>query len=186
MTRADIPLRTISRGIDAWLRGVAHFFSWTLLLLVLAVCLDVATRKIGWQVPGLGSTRLQELEWHLQAILFCAWIGYAYTRDAHIRVDVVTSGLSHRTKCKIEIAGCLLLALPYLLVALPYAHSFMMVSFYQGEGSPNSSGLPYRWIIKAALYAAFWGLMLANISVLLKNIAMLVSGDDETGQAANA
>ena len=186
MTLARSPLMTISRWIDAWLRAVAHVFSWTLLVLVFVVCLDVVTRKIGLQVPGLGSTRLQELEWHLQAILFCAWIGYAYTRDAHIRVDVLTSGLSHRTKCIIEIAGCILLAFPYLLVALPYAHQFMMVSFHQGEGSPNSTGLPYRWIIKAALYAAFWGLMLANISVLLKNIAMLVSGDAEAERAANA
>ncbi|MGE0585111.1 MAG: TRAP transporter small permease subunit [Flavobacteriaceae bacterium] len=176
----------ISRWIDAWLRAVAHFFSWTLLALVFVVCLDVVTRKIGWQVPALGSTRLQELEWHLQAILFCAWIGYAYTRDAHIRVDVLTSGLSHRTKCKIEIAGCLLLALPYLLVALPYAHQFMMVSFHQGEGSPNSTGLPYRWIVKAALYAAFWGLMLANISVLLKNVALLRTGDTATRETADA
>jgi len=47
-------------------------------------------------VRGFGSTRIGELEWHLHAAIFSFWLGFAYIRNAHVRIDVVTSHLLPR------------------------------------------------------------------------------------------
>ena len=63
--------------------------------------------------------------------------------------------------------------LPYLLVALPFAHAFFLDSFFQNEGSPAPNGLPMRWVIKGFLYFAFWSVFFAVISVLCRRIVFL-------------
>ena len=166
-------LTRISDGIDAVLRTIAHIFAWAFVANIVVICFDVITRKFGFQLPHLGSTRLQELEWHLHGALFCSWLGYAYVRNAHVRIDIVTSNLSARRRAWLEVFGCLVFALPYVLIALPYAHQFFMVSFLQNEMSETPNGLPHRWIVKGALYLSFWGILLAVISVLLRQVAFL-------------
>jgi Tripartite ATP-independent periplasmic transporter, DctM component len=59
-------------------------------------------------------TKLQELEWHFHAAIFSLWMGFGYTINAHPRVDSFTESLTLRRKAWIELAGCLLLALPYM------------------------------------------------------------------------
>ena len=173
-------LLTISSTIDAFLRAVAFTFGWTFLALVTVIVFDVITRKFGFQLSilgvDLGSTRLQEIEWHLHAVLFLTWIGYAYVRNAHVRIDVFTAGLSARRQAWLELIGCIIFALPYLLVALPYAFNFFMMSFWQNEGSPTPNGLPYRWVIKGFLFFGFATVLLAVISVALRRIVFLFGG----------
>lgn len=180
-------LLSISKTIDAILRAIALTFGWLFLALVLVIVFDVITRKFGFQLKlfglDLGSTRLQELEWHLHAILFLTWIGYAYIRNAHVRIDVFTAGLSPRTSAWLELIGCALFALPYLLVALPYAHGFFVTSFFQGEGSPTPNGLPARWFVKGFLYFGFAGVLLAVISVAFRRIVFLF-GDPDVAEKA--
>jgi len=166
-------LLAVSDRIDAILRTIAHACAWCFVLLTIVICFDVLSRKFGFQIPNLGSTRLQELEWHLHSILFCSWLGFTYVRNGHVRIDVFTSHLSLRRVAQLELFGCLVFALPYVLVALPYAHSFFLTSFLQGESSEAPNGLPARWVIKLVLYLAFWGVLLAVISVALRRIVFL-------------
>ena len=166
-------LVAIANGIDAFLAVVAEMFSWAYIALIVVICADVITRKFGFQFPEFGSTRLQELEWHLHAILFCTWLGFAYVRDVHVRIDVFTARLDPRTRAWIELSGCLVLALPYVFIALPYAHDFFMVSFLQNESSDAPNGLAFRWIVKGFLYFAFWSVLLAVISVAIRQVAFL-------------
>jgi TRAP-type mannitol/chloroaromatic compound transport system permease small subunit len=178
-------LLAVSDRIDAILHAVAMFFAWSFILCITAICFDVVSRKLGFQIPEFGSTRLQELEWHLHAVLFCTWLGYAYVRDAHVRIDVATINMSERRKAWLELAGCAIFAAPYLYVALPYAHDFFVVSFLQNESSDAPNGLAYRWIIKGFLYLSFWGVLLAVVSVALRRIVFLF-GDRDTAAGALA
>jgi TRAP-type mannitol/chloroaromatic compound transport system permease small subunit len=170
-------LIAVANRIDAFLRGIAEMFSWTFVALIVVICGDVVTRKFGFQLPELGSTRLQELEWHLHAILFCTWIGFAYVRNVHVRIDVLTSRLDARTRAWIELAGCVLLAGPYVFVALPYAHNFFMVSYLQNEMSDAPNGLAFRWVVKGFLYFAFVSVLLAVVSVAIRQVTFLFGRD---------
>lgn len=180
-------LLTISKTIDAILRAIAVTFGWMFLALVIVIVFDVITRKFGFQLSilgvDLGSTRLQELEWHLHAVLFLTWIGYAYVRNSHVRIDVFTAGLSARKAAWLELIGCAVFALPYLLVALPYAQDFFLTAFVQGESSATPNGLPHRWIVKGFLYLCFITVLLAVISVALRRIVFLF-GDPQVAEEA--
>lgn len=191
----------ISRAIDAFLRTLASIGAWFFLACIATICIDVLTRN-GIEIPlgfttltllkpfqlnlfgiDLGSTRLQELQWHFHAFLFLSWLGYAYVRNAHVRIDVATAGMSARKQAWMEVIGIFVFALPYLVVGLWFSHAFFTTSYFQNESSSAPNGLPMRWIVKFMLYVGFWTVFLAVISVLFRRIVFLF-GTAEQAEAA--
>jgi TRAP-type mannitol/chloroaromatic compound transport system permease small subunit len=180
-------LLAISIAIDAVLELVARIFGWCFLLLAFVICFDVVTRKFGFQLDlagtDLGSTRLQELEWHLHAALFLTWIGFCYVRNAHVRIDVFTGGLSDRKQAWLEMLGCVIFALPYVIVALPYAWDFFADAYRQGESSSAPNGLPARYVIKFFLWFGFASILAAVISVFIRRVVFLFGSPDDAAAA---
>ncbi len=177
------PLLRFANFVENILKHIAHTGAWALIACIIFITFDVISRKVGFQIPGLGSTPLQELEWHCHAILFCTWLGYAYIKNAHVRIDVFTGHLPARNKIWLELICCAAIALPYLVVALPYAHDFFMVSYMQGESSENSNGLPYRWISKGFLYMAFVTVQLAVLAVMARCVVALYGTPQQAAEA---
>lgn len=163
-------LLALTRAIDRVLARIAHASGWLFLVTSAVICFDVVTRKIGFQLPSMGSTRLQELEWHLAAVLFLGWIGYGVVRNAHVRIDVFTAALPQRTKDRIDLIGGLVFAIPYCLIVMPYAIDFFLVSLGQNEYSDAPTGLPARYVIKGFLAAGIFLLLLAAISFTLRKV----------------
>ncbi len=149
----------------------------------IAICLDVVTRKFGFQIPHLGSTRLQELEWQLHMALFMLWIGAAYVRNAHVRIDLAVSRCTPRTRAWIELVCLLVFALPYCLVLLNYGADFAWKAWVTGEGSESATGLPWRWIPKAIMEFGLFLLLVAITAVLARLIVFLFGPDSLRGQA---
>jgi TRAP-type mannitol/chloroaromatic compound transport system permease small subunit len=177
-------LLALSQGIDRGLEAAARATGWLFLVLIGLIFFDVVTRKAGFQLPLLGSTRLQELEWHMHAILFLGWIGYCYVRNAHVRIDVLIAGLSPRAQAWLELFGIFVFAAPYCLVAIYYSYGFFETSFIQNEASDAPNGLPYRWIVKFFLFAALVGVLLAVASTLFRKLIFLF-GPPDLARAAN-
>ena len=166
-------LLKIADAIEVVLRRIADAGAWAFIACIAVITIDVVTRKFGFQLPQLGSTRLQELEWHLHTVLFCTWLGYAYIRNAHIRIDVFIGGLSPRGRLWLELGCCIVFALPYLLIATPYAQEFFLVSFRQGESSDAPTGLPSRWVVKGFLYLGFLTVFAAVLAVMARCVVAL-------------
>jgi TRAP-type mannitol/chloroaromatic compound transport system permease small subunit len=170
-------LLSFSKAVDAILGAIARTFGWLFLAMVVVICFDVVTRKFGFQLVlfgvNLGSTRLQELEWHLHSFLFLTWIGFCYVRNAHVRIDVFTSGMPPRKLAWLELLGCLIFALPYLWVALPHSWHFFTQSYFQNEASSAPNGLPWRWIVKFFLFFGFASMVAAVASVAARRIVFL-------------
>lgn len=159
--------------VDAVLASIARLIGWLFLALVAIICFDIVTRKVGYQLPGFGSTPIQELEWHLHGVLFMGWLGYAYVRNVHVRIDVFTSHRPARTQAMIEVLGILVFAIPYCIVATYFSWEFAHTSWIQNESSDAPNGLPHRWIIKFCLFAGLVLLDLAVLSVLVRRIGVL-------------
>ncbi|MBX9596582.1 MAG: TRAP transporter small permease subunit [Roseomonas sp.] len=166
-------LLAISDAIDRLLALIAGLIGWLFLVLVAVICFDIITRKVGYQLPGFGSTPIQELEWHLHGLLFMGWLGYAYVRNVHVRIDVFTGHRPERTQAKIEVIGILIFAIPYCLVAVWFAYIFAQTSFLQNESSDAPNGLPHRWILKSALFISLVLLLLSVISVLFRRLGVI-------------
>jgi TRAP-type mannitol/chloroaromatic compound transport system permease small subunit len=174
------PLRREARSMDALLKlseGLRRLLEWTALasgwLLVVMACVttfDVVARKFGAQLPY---TKLQELEWHFHAVIFSLWMGYCYTINAHPRVDSFTVGLTSRSKAWIELACCLVLALPYTALVAYYSLEYVAASYWLGEQSDSTVGLTHRWIIKGIYSAGLWLVVLGILSVLFRLVVFL-------------
>ena len=122
---------------------------------------------------SVGHIELEEIQWHIYSFGFLLGLSYAYQADSHIRVDVLHERWSPRTQAWVELYGTLLFLLPFVAVILIFSFPFVSTSFELGEISQSPGGLPYRWLVKAALPAGFLLLLLAVVSRLSRVCAVL-------------
>jgi len=162
-----------SQAIAAALASFAMAVGWLFLVCTAVIVFDVLSRKFGFQIPGLGSTRLQELEWHLHTALFSFWLGVGYIRNTHVRIDVALTKASPRTHAWIELFGCLVFAIPYCLIAIYFSLDFAWISFVDNEHSASANGLPYRWIPKGFLLLGLVLLLAGVLSVFMRVVVYL-------------
>ena len=87
-------LLAISNYIDRLLTVVGRLAAWAGVVLVTVTVFDVITRRFF----VLGSTKLQEFEWHAHTILFMFLLGYAYIKDTHVRIDLIRERLGERAQ----------------------------------------------------------------------------------------
>ena len=163
-------LLKLSELLRRLLEWIALTSGWLLVVMACVTTFDVLARKAGLQLPF---TKLQELEWHFHAAIFSLWMGYCYTINAHPRVDSFTENLSYRQRAWIELAGCLVLALPYVALVSYYSLDFVARSYALGEQSDSTVGLTHRWIIKGIYAAGLWLVVLGILSVLLRVVVFL-------------
>lgn len=135
-----------------------------LLLLLLNVFHDVIMRHLFNDV----SIGMQELEWHLYATVFLLGISYTLSQDGHVRVDLFYSQLSARYQAMVDIAGTLLLLIPFALLIAWFGVGFAIDSFQLGEGSGDPGGLPHRWIIKSMIPLSFLLVVISGIGFMLR------------------
>ena len=166
-------LLAISNAIVHVLERIALTAGWLLIVLMTVTCVDVLCRKLSIPIPY---TKFQEMEWHLHAAIFALWMGYCYAINAHPRVDSYTEALPFRVRAWIELAGCLLFALPYMTVIVYFGLDFLIISYWQGEGSENVAGLHHRWIIKGVFVFGLVLVLAAIVSVILRLIVYLFGG----------
>lgn len=117
-----------------------------------------------------GSIALQELEWHLFAIVFLFGIAYALKEDGHVRVDILYDHFSPRWKAVVNIGGALLLLLPLSLLIIEGSVWYVHEAFTSGEISGDPGGLTHRWLIKLVIPASFIFLVVSAIGFVLHNI----------------
>ena len=159
----------ISVFLDRLITRVGKLAAWTSLPLIAVIMLDVITRRF----LVLGSTRLQEFEWHIHAVLFSFCLGFAYVKDAHVRIELVRERLSQRKQWWIELFGILLFLIPYCAIVLYFGFDWWHRSWIVNEASDSATGLPFRWVIKMALPLGFIFLLLSGVTVLLRKIVEL-------------
>ncbi len=163
-------LLKLSEGLRRVLEWIAVISGWLLVIMACVTTFDVVARKFGVPLPY---TKLQELEWHFHAAIFSLWMGYCYTINAHPRVDTFTEQMTYRSRAWVELAGCLLLALPYMALVAYYSLDFVASSYRLGEQSDSTVGLTHRWIIKGVYAAGLWLVVFGIVSVLLRVVVFL-------------
>jgi TRAP-type mannitol/chloroaromatic compound transport system permease small subunit len=160
--------------VDRFILRIGRLLAWANGLLVLVIVLQV-TLRYGF---GRGMVALEELEWHLYSVAFMFGLSYAVVTDAHVRVDLVSSFLSRRTREWIEILGIVFLLLPFIAVVIIFGLEFLQSSWVRNERSLAPMGLPYRWAIKAVIPASFAFFAAAALSRLYKAVAFLREKSD--------
>jgi TRAP-type mannitol/chloroaromatic compound transport system permease small subunit len=178
-------LLAASDVINAVLDRIAMAVGWLFLVTTAVIVFDVLSRKFGFQLSGMGSTRLQELEWHLHTAIFSFWLGIGYIKNSHVRIDIALSKAAPRTRAIMELLGCLVFAIPYCLIAIYFSLDFTWISFVDGESSASANGLPYRWIPKSFISLGLILLLVGVLSVLMRVIVYLYGPQPLREQAAS-
>ncbi|MAD11435.1 MAG: C4-dicarboxylate ABC transporter permease [Flavobacteriaceae bacterium] len=163
-------LLNISSKLENILVGVGKLGAWLSLPLIAIIMFDIISRKFF----VLGSTKLQEMEWHLHAALFLLALGYAYLKNSHVRIEVIREGFSTKLKAILEVIGVVVFILPYTGLIIWFGIDFVSRSYGMNEVSSALTGLSHRWIIKSFVPMGMAFLWLAGISVLLRNISYLI------------
>jgi TRAP-type mannitol/chloroaromatic compound transport system permease small subunit len=162
-------LAKISDKIDQILAGIGKLAAWAGVILIGATIFDVITRRF----LVLGSTKIQEFEWHMHVVLFGLLIGYAYLKDSHVRIDLVRERLNERTQWWLEIIGCLIFLVPYCVLVIYFSYDFTVRAFTSDEISASATGLSHRWIIKAIIPMGFGLLGLAGLATIFRKLVEL-------------
>lgn len=164
---------TLSRWLALPCRWFAALCGMLLLILAAVILYDV----IGRRFFATGSFKLQELEWHLHGAIAVLGFGYAYLKDAHVRIDIFVGKLGERRRVWLELFGILLFLLPFMALLLWFGYDFAERSFLRGETSNGGVGLSHRWIIKSTIPLAALLTILGGLSVALRCIAALARPD---------
>ncbi len=165
-------MNTIIKFIDAFSEWTGRIISWLVMVMVLVIVFDVAMRYL----LQSGSVALQELEWHLFALVFMLGAGYTLKHDAHVRVDIFYQShwMNDVRRAWVNLFGALFLLLPFCILIIVSAWPFVMNSYNVAEGSPDPGGLPFRFLLKAVIPVAFFLLSLQGLALLLTSLRVII------------
>ncbi len=161
-------LLKISRLVD-WLNDrLGHGLMW----LILAAVLISAGNAIVRKAFDTSSNALLEIQWYLFAAVFMLGSGFAFLKNAHVRIDFISNHLSPRTRNLIDIVGIVAFLLPlcYMLVSLSWP--LFENAWKSGEMSQNAGGL-IRWPMYGLIPLGFMLLALQGLSELIKRAAFI-------------
>jgi TRAP-type mannitol/chloroaromatic compound transport system permease small subunit len=157
-----------SRGVDAMNALFGRVADW-LVLSACAISAGNAAMRYGF---SLSSNAWLEVQWYLFAAIVMLGLAYVLQKNAHVRIDFVSSRLRPRTRVWVDIFGIVFFLFPLCYVLIQLSWPMFMHAYESGEMSPHAGGL-IRW---PALILIPIGLALffaQGASELIKRIAFL-------------
>jgi TRAP-type mannitol/chloroaromatic compound transport system permease small subunit len=148
---------------------VGNITAVLMLLMMINVFMDVVLRYFF----NTGSIALQEMEWHLFAVMFLLGISYALNGESHVRVDFIYDSLSKRKKAMINIIGTIVMVIPFALLIVYTSYEFVYDAYDINEISQDPGGLTHRWIIKAMIPLSFIIFILSSFGYIYKNLQIM-------------
>ena len=159
----------LSEGIDR----VNQLFGKLASIMILLSCVVSATNAVLRYGLDMSNNWPLELQWYLFAAAVMLGASYTLKRNEHVRVDLIYSYVSDRTRIWIDLFGLILFLMPAcLLFAWLSWTTLFYPSWHVLEHSLNSGGLP-RYPIKFIVPFGFFMLSLQGLSEIIKRIGML-------------
>jgi len=170
-------LLRLAAGIETVSGLFGRLSAWLVLAMVGVIVYDVVMRYL-FQA---GSVALQELEWHLFALVFLFAGAYTLREDSHVRVDMIyrSRRIGERGRAWIDLIGVLVFLIPFCLLVISAGLPFVENAYQLGEGSPDPGGLPDRWLLKAAIPFAFTLLLLQGVAMAIRCLERLTGRPDQ-------
>jgi TRAP-type mannitol/chloroaromatic compound transport system permease small subunit len=173
-------LLLFSRAVDAINGAIGKLVMW----FILAATLISAGNAISRYAFSKSSNAFLEIQWYLFGAVFLLGGGYAFLRNAHVRIDVVSSRLSARMRNWIDVIGIVVFLLPLCYMMAKMGWPVFERAWQGGEMSSNAGGL-IRWPAYLLIPVGFILLGLQGLSELIKRLNFLFVGGpdplDHTG-----
>lgn len=173
-------LQRIVGFLDGLAELLGRFASVFAPLMLLVTCYVVVTRYL----LNTGSVAVQDLVMYCNALIFTVGAGYTLKHDAHVRVDIFYSQTSPRIKALINLIGTLLLLLPVMVFLLWTCWNYVASAWAIREGSPDTGGLPYVYLLKTLILVMGAVLILQGLAEALRSVLQLLEGRGPATTAA--
>ena len=161
-------LLAFSRSVDAVTIRLGRAVAWLLVAAIVISTVNAIIRK----VFDMSSNAWLEAQWMLFGAVFLLCASWTLQANEHIRIDIVNSTLSKKTRNVIELIGHVFFLLPMAAVMVWTAYPFFVRSFTANEQSFSAGGLP-QWPAKFLVLAGFVVLLIQGVSELIKRIAVM-------------
>jgi len=161
-------LLKISGLIDDLSRRIGQIIIWFVLASVLLSTGNALARKL----LRIGSNAFTEMQWYLYGAVFLLGAGYAFLKNAHVRIDFISSRLSPRARSVIDILGIILFLAPLCLLLIGLSWPLFVNALQSGEMSQSAGGL-IRWPVYLLLPLGIFLLLLQSFSEIIKRLAFL-------------
>ena len=174
-----MPQSTLFRLSTALARvaeSVGNTAAWLALALVLVTFAVVVLRylfQVGW-------IAMQESILYLHASLFLLGAAYTLKKDGHVRVDIFYRGFTARRKALVDLLGSLFLLLPVCSFLLWVSWDYVASAWALREGSPESGGLPFVYLLKTLIPLAALLLILQGVSQALASLGTLCGAEPDS------
>jgi TRAP-type mannitol/chloroaromatic compound transport system permease small subunit len=122
------------------------------------------------------SAFLQFVEWEAFTLLVLLSLGFAYVRNAHVRVDILRDRLRARPRVVIELIGYLVFMLPFGLVVIVTGFEYAADSFETGERAALAFGRPFRWVLKGSIAFGVGLFLIAATVAAIRNVRFIIRG----------
>lgn len=173
-------LKRLARLIEGVTEITGRLGALVLPVLIATVALNV-TLRYGFR---MGMIELEELQWHLNAIVVMFCMAYALKHDAHVRVDIFRYHMGARARATVDLLGVLFLLLPFCIGVIWYGWKGFAFSWRIGEGSPMPSGLPMRYLVRLLLIVGFGLLAAQALALAARSLALLIETEDPADRNA--
>ncbi len=158
----------ITKVIDNVSDVAGYIAKW----LVLLACLVSAGNAIVRYLISYSSNGLLEIQWYMFGGIVLLGAAQTLRLNEHVRVDLMYSAVSDRTRLWIDIVGITIFLLPVMTFLVYLTWPFFANSFRSSEVSMNAGGL-ILWPAKLLLPLGFALLFLQGLAELAKRIAAL-------------
>ena len=158
-------LRT-ARRLDRVAIVSGHVVAWLIVPMVLALTYEVVARY-GFNSPTLWA---YDMTFMLYGTFFMLGAAYTLQRKGHIRTDSWYGGWSVKTQAWIDIAGYLLMFMPFAAVFLWTGSGYFWKSFVTNETFVSSPWQPIAWPFKLVMPLTGLLLVIQGTSELLKSM----------------
>lgn len=156
------------RTVDA----LSDIFGFIAKWLVLLACLVSAGNATIRYLFNYSSNGWLEIQWYMFGGIVFLGAAQTLRLNEHVRVDLLYSWVSDRTRLLIDIFGLAVFLMPAMTYLLYLTTPFFLQSWRLQEVSSNAGGL-ILWPVKLVLPLGFALLWLQGLAELIKRIAGL-------------
>lgn len=140
--------------------------------LVLLACVVSAGNAVIRYLFSYSSNGWLEIQWYMFGGIVLLGAAQTLRLNEHVRIDLLYSNVSDRTRLWIDVMGFVFFLLPVMGYLVYLTWPFFLSSFNSGEVSMNAGGL-ILWPAKILLPIGFALLFLQGLAELAKRIAAL-------------
>jgi TRAP-type mannitol/chloroaromatic compound transport system permease small subunit len=165
------------RGLLSWIDRIISWIGEASGFLVLPLMMVIVVEVIARYGFGAPTIWAWEMSRFFGGSMFVLALGYIYLRDQHVRVDILYTRWSPRTRAIVNVVMALLVVLPVLIPSLIKMYDTAALSWVTKEVSSDSA-----WRVPVYPFKAImpFSMALLLVSVLVKwvrDIRVLIKGE---------